>query len=94
MSCEPHTCNRCFSFLMQITNCRDCTVTVNVQDPSGSIGAGIHVDALQTEEGVSPGAVLMLEQVLLSLCPKYSFRCAVVQVCCNCFNTVMCALPF
>lgn len=52
---------------MQITKCYDCTVTVNVQDPSGSIGAGIHVDVLQTEEGVSPGAVLMLEQVLLSL---------------------------
>ena len=37
------------------------------QDPTGSIGAGIHKDVLQAEEGVSPGAVLMLEQVPPSL---------------------------
>ena len=52
---------------MQVMNCHDCIVPVNLQDPSGSIGAGIHVDVLQTEEGVSPGAVLMLEQVFLPL---------------------------
>ena len=37
-----------------------------IQDPTGSIGAGIHVNVFQNEEGVSPGAVLMLEQVISS----------------------------
>ena len=34
-----------------------------VQDPSGIIGAGIHSSVFQAEEGVSVGAVLMLEEV-------------------------------
>lgn len=37
-----------------------------LQDPSGSIGAGIHAQVLQAEEGLSPGAVLMLQQVALT----------------------------
>lgn len=50
-----------------VLNPSDYTTISPCQDPSGSIGAGIHVDVLQTEEGVSPGAVLMLEQVFRSL---------------------------
>ena len=34
-----------------------------VQDTSGTIGAGVHSSVFQAEEGVSVGAVLMLEEV-------------------------------
>ena len=53
------------------------------QDPSGSIGAGIHKDILQAEEGFSPGAVLMLEQVSPSL---LGVTCSRVILCkfCQC----------
>ena len=32
------------------------------QDPTGSIGAGIHSNVFQAEEGVNVGAVMILQQ--------------------------------
>lgn len=44
---------------------------ITMQDPTGTIGAGVHSDVFQTEEGMSPGAVLILQQVkLCHMCPK------------------------
>lgn len=38
------------------------------QDPTGMIGAGLHSDVFQAEEGVAPGAVLMLQEVIHEKC--------------------------
>ncbi|KAA6420350.1 MAG: hypothetical protein FRX49_09512 [Trebouxia sp. A1-2] len=49
---------------LKYTGCGDAFA--QLKDPSGSIGAGIHAQVLQAEEGLSPGAVLMLQQVALT----------------------------
>ncbi|KAL0031717.1 hypothetical protein WJX79_002989 [Trebouxia sp. C0005] len=63
---------------LKYTGCGDAFA--QLKDPSGSIGAGIHAQVLQAEEGLSPGAVLMLQQVpLLVLSKTLKYLCITVE---------------
>ena len=43
----------------------DGNAFIILKDPSGSIGATIHGDALKVEKGIKVGSVLVLEKVSL-----------------------------
>ncbi|KAL0056463.1 hypothetical protein WJX82_011622 [Trebouxia sp. C0006] len=63
---------------LKYTGCGDAFA--QLKDPSGSIGAGIHAQVFQAEEGLSPGAVLMLQQVpLLVLSKTIKYLCITVE---------------
>ena len=49
----------------QFEVCGDGNAFVILKDPSGSIGATIHGDALKVESGIRVGSTLVLEKVSL-----------------------------
>lgn len=63
---------------LKYTGCGDAFA--QLKDPTGSIGAGVHANVFQVEEGVSPGAVLMLDQVpLLVLSKAMRYLCVTAE---------------